>query len=304
VLAGAQEAFHIPGENCFKEEMSAIGTLLEGLFDYAGLYPPARLDMRTAVRNYLDYRNGEHAAALGRFVVDLDHVPDLREKASNLSREIRLSAIALPTTEWDGLSRFVDDGLQVEAIEIKAESAAEIEYAHRRFPPNVTIFFEIPINAHGPELIDAISRVGARAKLRMGGIVAEAFPTAPQIAKSLKALADRSIAFKATAGLHHPIRSTHPFNGTANSDAGKMHGFINLCCAAALLHFGGEVHDAEILLEEEDPAAWQVTREAISWRNFHWTADQLRSVREQSLFSVGSCSFEEPVHDLETMGWL
>jgi len=249
--------------------MSAIGTLLEGLIDYAGLSPPAQLDVRTAVRNYLAYRNGEHAAALGRFVVDLDHVPDLREIAGDLSREIRLSAIALPTTERDSLSQLVDDGLQIEAMEIKVESAAEIVHANGWFPPSVMIFFEIPVNAHVPELIDAISKVGARAKLRMGGIVAEAFPTAQQIARSLKALADRSIAFKATAGLHHPIRSSHPFNGTPNSDAGKMHGFINLCCAAALLHFGGELHDAEILLQEEGPAAWQVTSETISWRTIH-----------------------------------
>ena len=35
--------------------MSAIETLLAGLFDYAGLYPPAGLGMRSAANNYLEY---------------------------------------------------------------------------------------------------------------------------------------------------------------------------------------------------------------------------------------------------------
>ena len=35
--------------------MTAIETLLAGLFDYAGLYPPASLDLRSAANNYLGY---------------------------------------------------------------------------------------------------------------------------------------------------------------------------------------------------------------------------------------------------------
>ena len=51
--------------------MSVIQSALRGLIDYAGLYPPAALDMRTAVRNYLEYRSEhKHAWMLGRFIVD------------------------------------------------------------------------------------------------------------------------------------------------------------------------------------------------------------------------------------------
>ena len=47
----------------------ALQALLSGLIDYAGLFPPASLDLPTAMRNYQEYRVGEHAWMLGRFVV-------------------------------------------------------------------------------------------------------------------------------------------------------------------------------------------------------------------------------------------
>ena len=59
--------------------MTALEVLLTGLIDYAGLYPPAGLDMRTAVRNYLSYCHGKHATALGRFLVDIHRLAELRE---------------------------------------------------------------------------------------------------------------------------------------------------------------------------------------------------------------------------------
>jgi hypothetical protein len=162
----------------------------------------------------------------------------------------------------------------------------------------------VPVDPPDSNLFEAISAAGACAKLRMGGVIAEAFPSVQATAKTLKALADRRIAFKATAGLHHAIRSSHPFTYEPLSAAGVMHGFLNLGCAAALLHFGGEAGEAECLLEEQNPDAWQVTQDAVAWGNFRWSAEQLRAVRKEFLISFGSCSFEEPIHDLEAMGWL
>ena len=46
-----------------------LRVLMNGLIDYAGLFPPAALDMATALRNYGAYRAGEYAWMLGRFVL-------------------------------------------------------------------------------------------------------------------------------------------------------------------------------------------------------------------------------------------
>src|SRR4051812_2193031 len=49
--------------------VETLRILLEGLIDYAGLFPPAALDMAAAMRNYAAYRQGEDAWMIGRFVV-------------------------------------------------------------------------------------------------------------------------------------------------------------------------------------------------------------------------------------------
>jgi hypothetical protein len=51
--------------------MSAIRTLLQGSIDYAGLFPPAEVDMRTALENYARYSIGPSSWALGRFIVPM-----------------------------------------------------------------------------------------------------------------------------------------------------------------------------------------------------------------------------------------
>ena len=105
-----------------------------------------------------------------------------------------------------------------------------------------------------PEWLDALARIRARAKLRMGGVVAEAFPSQEGGRVHSAALwPERQLPFKATAGLHHPIRSRHPFTYAAVSASGTMHGFLNVLFAAALLYFGGAAGEALKTLEEERP---------------------------------------------------
>jgi len=287
-----------------KEPMSVIENLLAGLIDYAGLYPPASLDMPTAWRNYLSYAQGKHAPALGRFVVDMTRLEELREAAGDSMRSSRLSVITGPAADWDRLRFLLSDGFPIDMVEMKTDEPAEIERIAKCIPNGIKTYFEVPFHAHSGDALEAISRAGARAKVRMGGVVAEAFPSFEAIVEMMRALAERRIPFKATAGLHHAIRSSHPFTYRADSPTGMMHGFVNLVCAAALIYFDGVTDEAVRLLEERDPGAWSVDSESLAWRGFYWSADQLRAVRENFLMSFGSCSFAEPIHDLEALGWL
>jgi hypothetical protein len=81
-----------------------------------------------------------------------------------------------------------------------------------------------------------------------------------------------------------------------------MHGFINVLCAAAAVRFGGSAEDAEWILEEEDAGAFEATEEAIGVHGFRWSAEQMREVRK-FFTGFGSCSFAEPIQDLEALGW-
>ena len=284
--------------------MSAIEALLAGLIDYAGLYPPAALDMRSAVSNYLAYRHGPHAFALGRFVVNLDRIGELRSAAGDTFSEMKLSVIVPAETALDTLPQVLGENFGLASLEFKINRAVEIDRISTQLPTHQDCYFEIPLSAQHEELFDAVAGCGARAKLRMGGVIAEAFPTAKATAVILKALADRHIPFKATAGLHHPIRSRHPFTYAPGAPSGMMHGFINLTCAAVLLYLGGTAGEASLKLEEEDPGSWRAEPDAICCRALRWTTDQISEARKKFLISFGSCSFTEPIRDLEVLTWL
>ena len=284
--------------------MRAIEILLDGLIDYAGLYPPAGLDMRSAVRNYLNYRHGEHGYALGRFVVDLNRIEELRSVAGSSIGDLGLSVVGLPSADWASLSGLMEAGLRVESMEFKPAWPDDVASLSRCIPSGVTAYFEVPVDGRLPNFLDAVAGVGACAKLRLGGVVAEAFPGTRDTARALKELAVRGATFKATAGLHHPIRSIHRFTYEPDSPAGMMHGFINLFFAAALVYFGGDADEAERVLMEEDAGAWDIRGDEIGWSTWRWSTAQVREVRQKSMTSFGSCSFEEPIRDLEVLGWL
>ncbi|MFP5249587.1 MAG: hypothetical protein ACLGP3_07155 [Acidobacteriota bacterium] len=293
--------------------MKAIESLLSGFIDYAGLYPPAALDMHTAVRNYLESSRGPYRRALGRFVIDLERFPYLWDAAGEYVRGMRLTVVAQPDADWDEqcreLSRLLGKGYAVEAVEIKAgpsaeRAPAEIERIAGRIPAGVTAYFEVPVSPAPPAaLLDAVAAAGARIKIRMGGMAVEAFPTPQAAAQLLAELAGRRMLFKATAGLHHPVRGRYALSSAPQNSTAVMHGFMNLACAAALLHFGGEAAEAQHMLEEEWPGAWQVRPDAILWGENGWNADELQEVRQHFLIGVGSCSFAEPIEELEALGW-
>jgi hypothetical protein len=159
------------------------------------------------------------------------------------------------------------------------------------------------MGATSSALLEIFAAAGARVKLRMGGVVAEAFPSSAAVAEMLAALHRHGLAFKATAGLHHPLRSRHSFTYAPDSATGVMHGFMNLFCAAALIHFGGNIAEATAILDDEDPGAWRLAPDAITWRSRKWSAEHVAEVRKRFV-GIGSCSFEEPIGELESLGWL
>ncbi|HJZ98568.1 MAG TPA: hypothetical protein VKE70_18790 [Candidatus Solibacter sp.] len=215
----------------------SLRALLTHLIDYAGLFPPASLDLQTAMRNYAAYREGEYAWMLGRFVVPA-------------ARKGELDA-AWPLAVLESAPR-------------KMEVAGDAMY------------YEIPLDADPASL-------GARAKIRLGG---ESYPEPPPVADFLRRCAAARVSFKATAGLHHPLRNP------------PMHGFVNLFLAAALAWRG---EDPLSTLEE---TSFAFDDDAVRWRKHTVTVAELRNVREQFAISFGSCSFEEPIDDLKALGWL
>jgi hypothetical protein len=271
--------------------MRSVRALLEGLIDYAGLFPPASLDMAAAVRNYASYRDGEHSWMLGRFILPAARLSEFDDAVAGLRGPWRLSCVGqaiLPAAGFPaGSTR------SVESIELKIENSQDIR------PAAIPTYFETPADC-----IPHLAAVGARSKIRTGGLTAGMFPSSADLARFLSICAAAKVPLKATAGLHHPIRSVHPFTYEPDSPSGMMHGFLNVFLAAALLYSGGSENDAVETLEETSPGAFLFDEESVNWHSHRLSTEQLRAARKNFAIGFGSCSFEEPIADLKAIGVL
>ncbi len=285
--------------------MSALTTLLDGLVDYAGLFPPASLPMDAAVRNYATYRRSAQREMLARFVLPAARLDEFVREASQLGSDAtpwRLSALAAPSDASAILAfnREHAGRWTVDAIEAKASTPAEIAALRLAFG-GFTVYVEIPVDDDPTELVQAIGAAHLRAKIRTGGVTAGAFPAPEAVLRFLSECVQRQVPFKATAGLHHPLRGEYPLTYEANAPRGTMYGFLNVFLAAALLHAGHEPSALLPLLEERDASSIVADAHGISWRGRHVSAAQVAQARDRFAGSFGSCSFEEPVQDLRTL---
>lgn len=74
----------------------SLVALLNGVIDYAGLFPPAQLELDPAIRNFTRYRTEQYAGMLGRFVIPAAKLTALAPYQSELFVEnppTRLSAL-------------------------------------------------------------------------------------------------------------------------------------------------------------------------------------------------------------------
>jgi len=312
---------------------NSLRTLLTDLVDYAGLFPPASLSMAHAAEAYKRALMSEDEWMLGRFICPVSRLGEFESAAGLLLpgtqatsgyREAgagdpwRLS-VTLDTGLEAGLNKGLDAidafnqrhaspeaGLAViDAIEMKVSTGDEIDAALDEIPEDLFPFFEITASQDCRGLIAALAGEPAAAKIRMGGVTAQAFPTPSEVVAFLGACAAADVPFKATAGLHHPIRGPYRLTYEAGSPTCTMYGFLNLFLAAALVRIKRvDAGVAEALLVEEDAAEFRFADGVVSWRGHGLETGLLAKVREAFALSMGSCSFDEPAADLRTLGWL
>jgi hypothetical protein len=278
--------------------------LFESLFDYAGLFPPAGLEMRDAVRNYARYRGGGHSWMLSRFVVPAARLGEFEIATADflppatsapLWQLSMLSGADIGDTlgiAIDFNRRFAGRVL-IDTIEMKATTDAEIIAAERVVERQMTPYVEVAMPGSRRKLLEQIRACGARAKIRTGATTPDEQPSIENLAAFVHECCAMELPFKATAGLHHAVRS----------ERSGMHGFLNLLFAAALANCGAPRETVAEALSEQRAGAFRLDGEAAAWREHAFGVLQLRDARR--LFTaVGTCSFEDPIADLNTMGVL
>jgi hypothetical protein len=297
--------------------MSSIRILLRNSIDYAGLFPPAGLDMAAAVDNYHRYRASDAAWALGRFIIPASRLAQFEGAAgdrlsgysagqpwrisllvgADLAAELKQAAEFNQRHAKSGAAR-------IDAVEAKATSAEAIRETMHLMPRNLQAYIEIPIDRDPAGLVATIGRKGGRAKVRTGGVTKDGFPATSDLLRFLQNCDSAGVAFKATAGLHHPVRAEYRLTYEPDSPTGTMFGFLNLFLAAAFLVDGMDESDVAQVLEEKAAAAFEFDQRGVSWRGHRVGEDALTGARKDMIVSFGSCSFTEPIEELQALNLL
>lgn len=257
----------------------ALRSLLAGVIDYAGMFPPSQLSLSDAAENYARYAEAPYHWILSRFVLNAKDLVSLPA-----SKAFPLTVLVDRTFVW------ADP--RVKSVETKEVFAGQ--------GPNPT-YCEIPVDEISA--LHAVRDARVFAKIRTGGLIPAAIPASDAIAAFLIAAARLRVPFKATAGLHHPIRAVRSLTYDKDSPTAVMHGFINLFVASALAWSGASETVVLGVLNEEDSKAFNFDSE-LRWRDTSLTALEVENARRDFAHSFGSCSFDEPVNELKKLDWL
>lgn len=266
--------------------------LFSRLCDDAAVFPPGRKPLTDAIPDHGQHRAAPYAAVVGSFVLaaaDLDQLAQLTQGASPGTLGLSLTtprpaAVAdalakanqIPAVDIVGLEVAVPEGVEPTSVVPTLRTAV----GERELPTYV----ELPRDGRRDPLLDQLTGTGCRAKMRCGGIRADLYPSAEELASTVHATVHAGIPFKATAGLHHALRNTDPDTGF------EQHGFLNLMQAAAAATDGATTTDLVELLEVRDPE-----RVVTGTKNLD------PKVRE-TFHSFGTCSVAEPVAELVDLG--
>jgi hypothetical protein len=266
-------------------------SLFTGLFDDAALFPPGDAPMAAAVPAHRELR-ARLGDLVGPFVVPAARLGELEEHLGD-GEPFGISLIAAAGDLPAAAARVAaPPGLTLAAVEVPVATAAAAAREAVRvlddvLPAVVPAAVELPRTEGRDEVLDVLAGTRHRAKLRTGGLRADLFPAAEELAATLAACVARGVALKCTAGLHSAVRHTDPATGFAH------HGFLNLLAACDALAAGEPAAAAERWLRQDDPGALVGG----------WSPDRI--ARTRAVFtSFGTCSVLEPVDDLVRLSLL
>lgn len=296
----------------------SLRAMMNRLIDYAGLFPPTKLDMAATVRNYAEYLKSADAWMLGRLIVPVSRLDEFEQHAAALLPhtkgqgiwQISVLAAAAGSSELATELQRVESFNQqhespgagraiIDVIEMTAQSVSDVKGAVELLPEGLFAFYELPIDRDPAELIEVVGSSGAGAKVRTGGVTSDQYPSPQNLARFIAQCAEANVPFKATAGMHHPLRHRSETIGV------DEFGFLNVFMAASLA-LTDELDEGAIarILEESSAEAFSFSNFEASWGDFDLETESIEDIREEFAISFGSCSFDEPRDDLRSIGLL
>ncbi|MEW2347467.1 hypothetical protein AB0904_07330 [Streptomyces sp. NPDC006684] len=266
--------------------MTVPAALLAALVDDAGLFPPTALPMDRALARHRADLAAAHPLHTHRFLVPASRLGELRARLEP-GDSLALGLVADRGAERlaaDCAAVAADPRLRLALVEVPlAAFPGGVREALDALPGDVPVYAEPAARAAYEPLLTELGALErpVGAKLRCGGVRAELFPTAPEVAAWIVACARAGVPFKATAGLHEAVRHTAPATGF------RHHGYLNLLLATAAAAGGATTGEVTAVLETEDAARLARRAHALGEAGA-WAARRL-------LVSYGSCSTSTPL---------
>ncbi len=317
--------------------MDALRALMSRALDYAGLFPPAKLPLNEAVREFDEIRKDEHEWLLVRFVLPAARAGDFAQEA-----RLQLATASESHNPWHltALLRSAESiGEALELIRVECQLLRGLLDSHA--DAVVLDSFETPlpdevINSHDQELVrsfflqaakifdefqlkvpvfwevnlnksfEHIARAAYHLNLHEAGRACLKFRTGGLTASAIVSPEKLAHAFHLTAQHRVPFKLTAGLHlALRHYDAAvgsEVFGFLNVF-SAAVLAWTAHLSETEIqlLLEEKSLQDLRFDGAGLAWKNHKASIAEIRQVRASGLRSFGSCSFREPVEDLKQL---
>ncbi len=307
------------------------------LIDYAGLFPPANLNLAQAFNNFIMYLQGEYSWGLSRFIIPAKRLPELTELMGQMKYpgDINLPFSILgtnPESIKDFEKHLEQDIKLIGEFRDKFGSRIQADIIEMRLPAdafegsskdmsalmktvsdnfkdklnmNVTAFYEAALKGDFENRVvkatEAISLFNG--KQRNAGFKLR---TGGVEASTFPTPEEISFALVTCIEYDVPMKCTaglhHPIRHYDESVQTNMHGFLNVFGAGIFAQVCNlDVDETLQILTEEDPYAFHFTKDGIEINDFVVPNKDLELSRKKFMLSYGSCSFDDPVNDLKTM---
>jgi hypothetical protein len=271
-----------------------VPPLFARLIDDAAVFPPGSAPIPEAVAGHAEHRSAWYADLVGPLLLPASVLGNLDE--ASLPRigvvgDTGLAGVHAAFQAAAASDRWTQYEVAVAKRGEDPQPGLRTLLGEVGMGPDIDVYAEVPLTWGLLDALDTLATeraAGARVapKFRTGGLAAELFPTPVELAAVICACRERNLPFKLTAGLHHGLRYTDPETGFTH------HGFLNVLAASLAAGGGSEVADVAELLGGTDPVpVVEVVRERLTEERPLW-------------IGFGSCSLEQPLADLTTLGLL
>lgn len=317
--------------------IKSVNSFCSGIIDYAGLFPPAKLDLKTAFENYIRYKNSNYCSILSRFIIPAGLLNELENLIDSLfanERNILLSVIPetgsaetsyyeLLTNSLKAVRKFsikFKESVNAEVFEIKIpaeviknhKESYTFEFSERvsdivtqEISENSFIFLEGYLDGDWKSSLKKIINGINEHNLNKPntGFKLRTGGVTPEMFPSSEQIA---YSIKECIDRNVKMKCTaglhHPFRHYDYELRTIMHGFINVFCAGLIAYRHNlSMNGMKEIINEIDGNKFVFSTDSFSWKDWKISIDEIELARNNIMLSFGSCSFDEPIADLKKL---